>query len=213
MFQVCFTACFAEEGKESRKEYSIYYYARANARASVPCRKSVQKQESRRFSISGKGRKRGKSAGMAGKNTTGGIRKMQKIPEKIGMTGKKYGRRLHKTDRKKCSGNRKIPEWLIKKRQAASVKRKRFRRKIGMTEEKHGKSLHKTDKKMLRKPKNTGMTNKNTANSIHKTQKIPEKNRDDGEKTRRAPAQNKQKKSSGNPKYRYGWKKNGRQHP
>ena len=38
---------------------------------------------------------------MAGKNTAGGIRKMQKIPEKIGMTGKKYGRRLHKTDRKK----------------------------------------------------------------------------------------------------------------
>ena len=129
MFQVCFTACLAEEGKESRKEYSIYYYARANARASVPCRKSVQKQESRRFSISGKGRKRGKSAGMAGKNTTGGIRKMQKIPEKIGMTGKKYGRHLHKTDRKKCSGNRKIPEWLIKKRQTASAKYKRFRMK------------------------------------------------------------------------------------
>ena len=167
MFQVCFTACFAEEGKESRKEYSIYYYARANARASGPYEKSTRKQESRRFSISGKGRKRGKSAGMAGKNTAGGIRKMQKIPEKIGMTGKKYGRRLHKTDRKKCSGNRKIPEWLIKKRQAASVKRKRFRRKIGMMGKKHGGRLHKTGRK-----------------------NAPE-----------------------TPKYRYGWKKNGRQHP
>ena len=62
-------------------QYIIYYYARANARASVPCRKSVQKQESRRFSISGKGRKRGKSTGMAGKNTAGGIRKTQKIPD------------------------------------------------------------------------------------------------------------------------------------
>ena len=69
-----------------------------------------------------------------------------------------------------------------------------------MMEEKHGKSLHKTDKKMLRKPKNTGMTNKNTANSIHKTQKIPEKNRDDGEKTRRAPAQDRQKKMLRDPK-------------
>ena len=129
---MCCTACFAEEGKESRKEYSIYYYARANARASVPCRKSVQKQESRRFSISGKGRKRGKSAGMAGKNMAGGSTRPAE--------------------------------------------------------------------KMLREPKNTGMANKKTAGSIRKTQKIPEKNRDDGEKTRRAPAQNKQKKSSGNPK-------------
>ena len=103
-------ACFAEEGKGNRKGYSIYYYARANARASDSCEKSTRKQESRRFSISGKGRKRGKSAGMAGKNTAGGIRKMQKIPEKIGMTGKKYGRRLHKTDRKKRFGNPKMSE-------------------------------------------------------------------------------------------------------
>ena len=62
---------------------------------------------------------------------------------KIGMTEKKHGGRLHKTGRKKCSGNRKIPEWLIKK----------------------------------------------TASSIRKTQKIPEKNRDDGGKTRQEPAQ------------------------
>ena len=77
------------------------------------------------------------------------------------MTEKKHGRSLHKTGSKKCSGNRKIPEWPIKKQQAASVKRKRFRIKIGMTGEKHGKSLHKTDrKKMLREPKNTGFVEK-----------------------------------------------------
>ena len=59
-----------------------------------------------------------------------------------------------------------------------------------MTGEKHGKSLHKTDrKKMLQKPKNTGMADKKTASSIRKTQKIPEKNRDDGGKTRQEPAQ------------------------
>ena len=140
-------------------------------------------------------------------------RERQKKGKKCRYGWKKHGRSLHKTGRKKCSGNRKIPEWLIKKQQAASVKRKRFRRKIGMTEEKHGKSLHKTDKKMLRKPKNTGMTNKNTANSIHKTQKIPEKNRDDGEKTRRAPAQDRQKKCSGNRKIPEWLIKNGKWHP
>ena len=106
---------------------------------------------------------------MAGKNMAGGIRKMQKIPDKkIGMTGKKHGGRLHKTDRKKCSGNRKIPEWLIKKRQAASVKRKRFRRKIGMTEKKHGGRLHKTNRKKAPGTQNTGMAGKKTAGSIRK---------------------------------------------
>ena len=55
----------------------------------VPCRKSVQKQESRRFSISGKGRKMGKSAGMAGKNTVGSIRKMWKISDENRDDGEK----------------------------------------------------------------------------------------------------------------------------
>ena len=105
MFQVCFTACFAEEGKESRKEYSIYYYARANARASGPYEKSTRKQESRRFSISGKGRKRGKSAGMAGKNTAGACTKpaekrhsgSPQIPEllKNSPPKKAAGRKIH----------------------------------------------------------------------------------------------------------------------
>ena len=133
---MCCTACLAEEGKGSRKGYSIYHYARANARASVPCRKSVQKQESRRFSISGKGRKRGKSTGMAEKNMASSIRKTQKIPEKNRDDGEKTRRAPAQNRQKKWFGNRKIPEWLIKKQQAASVKRKRFRRKIGMTEEK-----------------------------------------------------------------------------
>jgi len=39
VFQVCFTAGFAEEGKGSREGYSIYYYARAGARASGACKK------------------------------------------------------------------------------------------------------------------------------------------------------------------------------
>ena len=60
MFQVCFTACLAEEGKETSAGYSIFYYARANARASDSCEKSTRKQESRRFSISGKDKKREK---------------------------------------------------------------------------------------------------------------------------------------------------------
>ncbi len=44
------------------------------------------------------------------------------------------------------------------------------------------------------------MADKKTASSIRKTQKIPDKNRDDGGKTRQEPAQNRQKKRSGNPK-------------
>ena len=99
-------AYFSEEGKESRKEYSIYYYARANARTSDSYRKSARKQGSRRFSISGKGRKREKvpvwlektwqaaaqdrqkkmlrepkNTGMANKKTADSIRKIQKIPD------------------------------------------------------------------------------------------------------------------------------------
>ena len=45
MFQVCFTAGFPEEGKGSREGYSIYYYARAGARASGPCKKKIRKGE------------------------------------------------------------------------------------------------------------------------------------------------------------------------
>ena len=43
------------------------------------------------------------------------------------------------------------------------------------------------------------MADKKTASSIRKTQKIPDKNRDDGEKTRRAPVQNRQKRMLRNP--------------
>ena len=144
---MCCTACFKEEGKGTSAGYSIYYYARANARASDSCEKSTRKQESRRFSISGKGRKRGKSTGMAGKNMAGGIRKMWKISDENRDDGEKTRQEPAQDRQKKCFGNRKIPEWLIKKRQAASVKRKRFRRKIGMTEKKHGGRLHKTGRK------------------------------------------------------------------
>ena len=72
--------------------------------------------------------------------------------------------------------------------------------KIGMTGKKHGRRLHKTNRKKAPETPNTGMAGKNTANSIHKTQKIPEKNRDDGEKTRQEPAQNRQKKMLREPK-------------
>ena len=85
------------------------------------------------------------------------------------MTEEKHGKSLHKTDRKKCFRNRKIPEWLIKKRQAASAKCEKFQMKIGMA-------------------------GKNTASGIRKMQKIPDENRDDGEKTRQAPAQDRQKR-------------------
>ena len=177
MVQVCFTACFAEEGKGTSAGYSIFYYARANARASDSCEKSTRKQESRRFSISGKGRKGEKvpvwlketrrapaqdwqkktlrepqNTGMADKKTASSIVKRKRFRIKIGMTEEKHGKSLHKTDRKKCFRNRKIPEWLIKKRQAASAKCERFQMK----------------------------------------------NQDYGEKTQQAPAQNRQKKCSEN---------------
>ena len=47
----------------------------------------------------------------------------------------------------KAEKGEKVPVWLKKTWQAASVKRKRFRRKIGMTEKKHGGRLHKTGRK------------------------------------------------------------------
>ena len=43
MFQVCFTTYFSEWGKGSREGYSIYYYARAGARASDPCKKNPER--------------------------------------------------------------------------------------------------------------------------------------------------------------------------
>ena len=174
MFQVCFMACFAEEGKGNRKEYSIYYYARANSRASVPCRKSVQKQGSRRFSINRKGRKREKVPEWLEKTRQAASVKCERFQMKIGMTGKKDGKSLYKTGRKKCFGNQKIPEWLIKKRQAASTKCERFQMKIGMTGKKHGRRLHKTNRKKAPETPNTGMAGKNTASGIRKMQKIPD---------------------------------------
>ena len=53
---------------------------------------------------------------------------------------------------------------------------------------------------MLRELKNAEIAGKNTASGIRQMQKIPEKNRNDGEETRRAPVQNRQKKRSRNPK-------------
>ena len=76
---------------------------------------------------------------------------------KIGITGEKHGRHLHKTGRKNAPGTEKYRK-ADKKRQVASAKRKRFRRKIGMTEKKHGRSLHKTGrKKCSGNRKNTGI--------------------------------------------------------
>ena len=107
-------ACFAEEGKGNRKGYSIYYYARANARASDSCEKSTRKQESRRFSISGKGRKGKKVPVWLEKTRQAASVKCERFQMKIGITGEKHGRHLHKSDRKKRFGNPKMPEWLIK---------------------------------------------------------------------------------------------------
>ena len=69
--------------------------------------------------------KREKSTGMAGKNMAGACTKQ-----------------AEKTLRKP-----KIPVWLEKTRQAASVKCERFQMKIGITGEKHGRHLHKSDRK------------------------------------------------------------------
>ena len=79
---------------------------------------------------------------------------------KIGMTEKKHGRSLHKTGRKKCSGNRKIPEWLIKNGKWHPQNAKDSGWKIGMTGKKHGGRLHKTGKKTLREPQNAGIVEK-----------------------------------------------------
>ena len=171
---MCCTACFKEEGKETSAGYSIFYYARANARASGSCEKSTRKQESRRFSISGKGRKGKKVPVWLEKTRQAASAKYKRCRMKNRDDGKKTWRAPAQNRQKKCSGNRKIPEWLIKK----------------------------------------------TASSIRKTQKIPDKNRNDGEKrrqvvptkherfqmknqdyeekTQQAPAQNRQKKCSEN---------------
>ena len=179
MFQVCFTACLAEEGKESRKEYSIYYYARANARASVPCRKSVQKQESRRFSISGKGRKRGKSAGMAGKNTAGACTKpaekrhsgSPQIPEllKNSPPKKAAGRKIHS---EKCEFSfRKV----LRKVEKLWIRREKFSTLHGKKLENDSKGEGKMPGNGKRKPKKTGFSFEKNSGKALKTREWDEK--------------------------------------
>ena len=70
-----------------------------------------------------------------------------------------------------------------------------------MMGKKHGGRLHKTGrKKMLREPKNTGMADKKRQVASAKRKRFRMKNRDDGEKTRRTPAQDWQKKMLRKPK-------------
>ncbi|MEJ8741836.1 hypothetical protein, partial [Phocaeicola sp. HCN-6420] len=65
---------------------------------------------SRRFSISGKGRKGKKVPVWLEKTWQAASVKRKRFRIKIGMTEKKHGGRLHKTGRKECSGNPKMPE-------------------------------------------------------------------------------------------------------
>ena len=64
---------------------------------------------------------------------------MQKVRTKAGKQEV-----FHKRERQK---REKVPVWLEKTWQAASVKCERFQMKIGMTGKKHGWSLHKTGRK------------------------------------------------------------------
>ena len=91
--------------------------------------------------------KKGKSAGMAGKNTANSIHKTQKIPEKNRDDGEKTRQEPAQDRQKKMLREPKNTGMTNKKQQAASVKRKRFRIKIGMTGKKHGRRLHKTGRK------------------------------------------------------------------
>ena len=65
---------------------------------------------------------------------------MQKVRTKAGKQ-----EIFHKRERQKKGG--KVPVWLEKTRQAASVKCERFQMKIGMTGKKHGRRLYKTGRK------------------------------------------------------------------
>ena len=112
MFQVCFTACFKEEGKETSAGYSIFYYARANARAPGSCEKSTRKQESRRFSISGKGRKREKVPVWLEKTRRAASAKCKRFRMKNRNDGEETRRAPVQNRQKKRSGNQKIPELL-----------------------------------------------------------------------------------------------------
>ena len=118
---------------------------------------------------------------------------MQKVRTK---TGKQEV--FHKRERQKKGKKYRYGWKKHGRRHPQNVKD--FRWKSGWRGKNTARACTRPAEKMLREPKNTGMTNKKTASSIRKTQKIPEKNRDDGEKTRRAPAQNRQKKWFGNRK-------------
>ena len=98
---------------------------------------------------------------MADKKTASSIRKTQKIPDKNRDDGGKTRQEPAQNRQKKRSGNPKIPVWLEKTRQTASVKRKRFRIKNrGDGEKTRRAPAQDRQKKMLRESKNTGMADK-----------------------------------------------------
>ena len=84
---------------------------------------------------------------MTNKKTASSIRKTQKIPEKNQDDGEKTWQAPVQDWQKRMLREPQNAGMADKKRQVASIKRKRFRIKIGMTGEKHGRSLHKTDRK------------------------------------------------------------------
>ena len=141
-----------------------------------------------------------KNTGMANKKTADSIRKIQKIPDKNRDDGEKTRQKPAQDRQKKCSGNPKIPVWLEKTRQAASVKCERFQMKIGITGEKHGRHLHKTGRKNAPGTEKYRKADKKRQVASAKRKRFRMKNRDDGEKTRRAPAQDRQKKMLQKPK-------------
>ena len=92
------------------------------------------------------------------------------------MTGKKDGRRLHKTGRKECFGNPKMPEWLInslrkvlRKVEKLWIRREKFPTRHGKKLENDSKGKGKMPGNGKRKPKKTGFSfEKNSGKALKK---------------------------------------------
>ena len=116
------------------------------------------------------------------------------------MTGEKHGKSLHKTDRKKCFRNRKIPKWLRSSSPEKAAGRNKHSEKCGFSLRKvlkkveklwirrekfstlHGKKLENDSKgegKMpgngKRKPKKTGFSFEKNSGKALKTREWDEK--------------------------------------
>ncbi|MEJ8741826.1 hypothetical protein, partial [Phocaeicola sp. HCN-6420] len=89
---------------------------------------------------------------------------------KIGMTGEKHGKNLHKTDRKECSGNPKIPELLRNSSPRKAARRKIHSEKCGFSLR---KVLRKVEKLWIRREKFPTLHGKKLENDSKGEGKMP----------------------------------------